>query len=101
LTSNCDLLGGIEFRRLPQNAQHRDAVAADLGVEFGQGVDRFVVDAAVIVKRRRRNRKSAGGLGGEFGHGKFPLSSCRGDAHASNPESRGSGFALRAPRNDS
>jgi hypothetical protein len=61
-------LGCVEFRRLAQNAEHGDAVAADFGVEIGQPVDRFLVDTAVIVERRRRDRKSAGGLGGKLGH---------------------------------
>ena len=53
----------VELRRLAQNAEHGDAVAADFGVEIGQPVDRFLVDAAVVVERCRRDRKGAGGLG--------------------------------------
>ncbi len=52
-------LGRIELRRLAQDAEHRDAVAADLGVEIGQPVDRGLVDAAVVVERRRRDREGA------------------------------------------
>ena len=61
-------LGRLELRRLAQNAEHGDAVAADLGVEVGQPVDGFLVDAAVVVERRRRDREGACGLGGEFCH---------------------------------
>ena len=59
-----DLLGfgGIELRRLAENAEHRDAIAADLGVEVGQPVDGFLVDAAVVVERRRRDGEGACGL---------------------------------------
>src|SRR5213079_172742 len=91
------LLGfiSVEFRRLAQNAQHSDAVAADLGVEVGEPVDRFFVDAAVVMERRRRNRKGAGGLGGELCHlCLYPLLSFRG-TRSVNPESRDSGFASR------
>jgi hypothetical protein len=56
------------LRRLAENTEHGDAIAADLGIEVGQPVDRFIVDAAVIVERRRRDRKRAFGLGGEFCH---------------------------------
>ncbi len=66
----CDFLGlrTIELGRLAQNAEHGDAVAADLGIEVGQPVDGFVVDAAVIVERRRRNGEGACGFGGELCH---------------------------------
>ena len=68
--ANCNLLGfgRIQLRRLAENAEHGDAVAADFGVEVGQPVDGLLVDAAVIVERRRRDREGACGLGGELGH---------------------------------
>src|SRR5579859_376993 len=58
-------LGGIELRRFAQNAEHRDAFAADLRVEIGQAVDRALVDAAIVMERRRRDQKGACGFGGE------------------------------------
>jgi len=61
-------LGGVELWRLAQNAEHGDAIAADLGVEIRQPVDRSLVDAAVVVERCRRDREGAFGLGGEFCH---------------------------------
>jgi hypothetical protein len=68
--ANRDLLGlgCVELRRLAQNAEHGDTVAADFGVEIGQPVDGFLVDAAVVVERRRRDREGACGLGGKLGH---------------------------------
>ena len=62
-------LGGLQLRRLAHDAEHGDAVAADLGVEIGQPVDRVVVDAAVVEERRRRDGEGAGGFGGQFHHG--------------------------------
>ena len=58
----------FQLRRLAHDAEHGDAVAADLGIEIGEPVDGFVVDAAIVVERRRRDRKGACGLVGEF-HG--------------------------------
>src|ERR1019366_9176240 len=77
-------------KRLAQDAQHGHAVTADLGVEVGQPVDGFVIDAAVIVERRRRDREGACGLMGEFCHlCLYPIlwPSFRG-ARSANPESR-------------
>src|SRR5260370_505267 len=48
--------------------QDGEAITADFGVEIGQAVDRFLVNAAIVVERGRRDGKSAGGLGGEFCH---------------------------------
>src|SRR5699024_10688238 len=70
-------LGGIELRRLAEDAEHRDAVAADRGVEIGQLVDRLLVDAAVVMERRRRDRESACSLGGELCHLCLSLASRR------------------------
>ena len=58
----------FELRRFAQDAEHGHAIAADFGVEIGQPVDRFLVDAAVIMERRRRDREGACGLVGEFCH---------------------------------
>src|SRR5205085_10034624 len=81
-------LGGIQLRRLAEDAEHGDAVAADRGVEIGQLVDRLLVDAAVVMKRRRRNREGACSLGGEFCHVRlYPCSSFRDAPLGADPES--------------
>jgi len=87
------LLGfsGVELRGFTEDAEHRDAVAADLLVEIGQAVDRALVDPAVIVERRRRDCEGALGVGGEL-HQSFSLSPSFRDVRSTNPESRGSGF---------
>src|SRR5204863_9483002 len=58
----------IEFWRLAEDAEHGDALAAHFGIKIGQPVDRFLVNAAVVVERRRRDRKGACGPGGKFCH---------------------------------
>src|SRR5258705_2892855 len=65
-----DLLGlvGVELRPPPENPKPGDPAAAGLGIEVGQPVDRFLVDAAVVMEWRRSNRETACGLGGKL-HG--------------------------------
>src|SRR6185437_7506215 len=61
-------LGGVELWCLAQDAQHRDAFAADFGVEIRQPIDRCIVDPTVIVERGRCDRKGTCCLGGKFRH---------------------------------
>src|ERR1700748_3241401 len=62
--ATCSVPAVSSLRRHTENAEHGDAVAADLGVEVGQAVDRTLVDPAVVMKRRRRDGEGTGGFCG-------------------------------------
>ena len=59
LTSSLPLPGPALLEK-PENAEHRHAIAADLGIEISQPVDGVVVDLAVVEKRRWRGTLNEG-----------------------------------------